>query len=289
MADFGLTTNSFQVSQEALDALFQALSKHVRRPHIHFVEATEMIEKLTISQYVGFTMAELAQIEEESKVQFFKEETPAIISNNEHQRKPTKGKSKKKVNLEKNGQPSELNAQDSMSNRKSENLMLYADNDIKNESDPSNSDSQEEAGTSKLIKAFQTQEARSIPPVAAREKSPTLRIFASSDQSKGKRSVLDRLEDSKIIVANEQDGHDKKKAKRDLIESMRVVPAKTAMADRMAKFMRKTEQVEDSSSHIMIFFPCYLCYVYCMKYLLLLFYFSGSRVYQRLCKDIARH
>merc|ERR1712032_803336 len=130
-----------------------------------------------------------------------------------------------------------------MENGKSDSPTLHGDNDTKKESSPSNSDSQEDAGTSKLIKAFQTQEARSSPPVAAREKSPTLRIFASSDQSKGKRSVLDRLEDSKIKVANEQDGHEKKKAKRDLIESMRVVPAKTAMADRMAKFMRKSNQV----------------------------------------------
>ena len=51
MADFGLASNTFNVAQEALDLLSVCLHKHVVKPHLHFVEASEMAEMFAINQY----------------------------------------------------------------------------------------------------------------------------------------------------------------------------------------------------------------------------------------------
>ena len=102
-------------------------------------------------------------------------------------------------------------------------------------------------GTSKLIKCFENgKETKQPDPISIREKSPTLRMFASlneEDSGKGprKKSVLDRIDDKFFKQNNKVENSNsyKEKSKRDLAESMRRFPKKEEMAERLSAFQPK--------------------------------------------------
>ena len=219
MADFGLTTDNFDVAQEALDALCKSLTTHVRKPHIHFVEASEMVEKLIVSNYVGFTMTELALIEKE-----------VVIKQAKVQPKPTSDPFKQSSKLATKIIRSHVNGQNVNIEENSENSQEAMQQE---ENLPS---------ASKLIKAFQEpKEKSSSPALPARERSPTLRLFSSTDSGQGKKSVLKRFDDSKLKAkaVSSQALQEAKKAKRGIVESMRQNPTK----DRMAAFQPHLKKV----------------------------------------------
>ena len=200
MADFGISSNTFTVAQEALDHLSVCLNKHVVKPHLHFVEATELAEMFAINQYCRMPL----EITEE------KEDQGEEVMDCDEEVGDYKIKSKE-------------NPKKSHANGESEDKL---------------------EGTNKLIKSFEnSQVSNGNNNSSTREKSPTLRMFASlneDDNGKGprKKSVLDRIED-KIRPATEDSSFNKERSKRELADSMRRIPKKEEMADRLSAFQPK--------------------------------------------------
>ena len=218
IADFGLTSDSFAVAQEALDAMCLTLNKHVRRPHARFVEAFDMVEKLAISQYVGFTMTELAQIEEEVKVTKKAKTVKAGQSEGTRSVKLARGTGNGTLN---NGhQPQAVEEEGNswiedglkaipVENTENGQEAVPSEEHVDagpastpkfsaagKEADPSPPQPEEEVmGTSKLIKAFEG--ASPSPAAVKRPQSPTLRLFTTPPDA-GKKSVLERFDDAKF-------------------------------------------------------------------------------------------
>ena len=232
MADFGLTTDSFEVAQEAVDALCRSLNTHVKKPHLYFVEAFVLVEKLVISRHIGFTMTELAQIEEEIKAsQSFKTSQSSLIVNNINNHHDVQnGDSKTRV---------VSNKLSEMINTTNDNQSVTNERTIDLKPNETNN-TQPEKSTTSIIKAFQNQEIKgSSTDISKPPSSPTLKLFSSSDGSKGKKSVLERFDNIKFKEISQQAVQDMKKAKKELVDSMRRFPAKTDMAERMATFQPK--------------------------------------------------
>ena len=213
MADFGIASNTFSVAQEALDLLSVCLHKHVVKPHLHFVEASEMAEMFAINQYCRMP---LHVVEEEVET---KQSAPAELSENA-------GGGDVAVN---GGKTHANNSQKNM--KKSEQTV------------------DETEGASKLIKSFESSDKKqNVSMSTPREKSPTLRMFSAlnEEESNGKgprkKSVLDRIEDKFLTSKNPDNNSNttKAKSKRELADSMRRFPKKEEMAERLSAFQPKT-------------------------------------------------
>ena len=211
MADFGLTSNTFHVAQEALDVLSRSLEKHVCQPHLYFVEAGDLAEKFAINQYCRMPLEDI----DDSKEAKVKEKNHANV----------------------NGLSENLNGQgisNEMIERRKKKIKEI------NESSPEVSD-----GANKLIKSFERgREKKVVQPVPARQKSPTLRLFSSVDKSENgqkKNSVLDRLDETKFKSSVDLTTSNNDKSKRDLADSLRRFPVKEDMADRMSAFQPKSK------------------------------------------------
>jgi hypothetical protein len=208
MADFGLTSNTFHVAQEALDVLSRSLEKHICQPHLFFVEAGELAEKFAINQYCRMPLDDIDKSEEN------------IDEKNNH----VNGNGCNEAHNQESHKRTELH--------KDKIKEIY-------ESSHESSD-----GTNKLIKSFETgTDSKSVQTVPARQKSPTLRIFSSGDKSENgqkKKSVLDRLDETKFkSSADLTNTYNTEKSKRDLADSLRRFPVKDDMADRMSAFQPK--------------------------------------------------
>ena len=214
MADFGIASNTFSVAQEALDLLSVCLHKHVVKPHLHFVEASEMAEMFAINQYCRMP---LHIVEEEVET---KQRTSAELSENA---------GGGNVAIDRVGKTPANNSQKNM--KKSEQTV------------------DETEGASKLIKSFESSDKKqNVSMSTPREKSPTLRMFSAlnEEESNGKgprkKSVLDRIED-KFFTSKNPDNNSsstKGKSKRELADSMRRFPKKEEMAERLSAFQPKT-------------------------------------------------
>ena len=211
MADFGLKSRTFQVAQEALDALSISLDKHVRQPHLYFVEACELAEKFAINQYCHMPLDDLnddaENIVEQNNIANVHDmpETLVEITDRSKQRE-------KKIEE------------------------IYE----------ASTDSSE--GTNKLIQSFEIGTEKKIiqQPVPARQKSPTLRMFSSGKNSMDKtkkNSVLDRLDEKKFKSTTDISKNKNDKSKRDLADSLRRFPQKEDMADRMSAFQPRTQVI----------------------------------------------
>ena len=216
MADFGIASNTFSVAQEALDLLSVCLHKHVVKPHLHFVEASEMAEMFAINQYCRMP---LHIVEEEVEVET-KQRTPAELSE-------IAGGGD--VAIDSVGKTPANNSQKNM--KKSEQTV------------------DETEGASKLIKSFESSDKKqNVSMSTPREKSPTLRMFSAlnEEESNGKgprkKSVLDRIEDKFFTSKNPDNNSNstKAKSKRELADSMRRFPKKEEMAERLSAFQPKT-------------------------------------------------
>ena len=205
MADFGLASNTFNVAQEALDLLSVCLTKHVVKPHLHFVEAGEMAEMFAINQYCRMPL----EAEEEEEAKNVPEEVDDLTETEE------------RVG------PLKQKARTSDHERTPETL----------------------EGTSKLIKSFEngrgTDRKTAVSSTPARDKSPTLRLFSSIEEnSQGKapkkRSVLERLDETKFNPSTESTKVGTEKSRRDLADSMRRIPVKEEMAERLSAFQPKS-------------------------------------------------
>ena len=209
MADFGLASNTFNVAQEALDLLSVCLTKHVVKPHLHFVEASEMAEMFAINQYCRMPL-ETAEDEEAKNVP---EEVDDLTETEE-----------RNIPRKQNAGPSD-----------------------EHESTPETLE-----GTSKLIKSFESgrgaERNKAANSTSARDKSPTLRLFsavsaveekAPGKTPKKKKSVLERLDETKFNPTTESTKVGTEKSKRDLADSMRRIPVKEEMAERLSAFQPK--------------------------------------------------
>ena len=203
MADYGIASNTFTVAQEALDHLSLCLTKHVVKPHLHFVEASEMAELFAINQYCRMPV-EIVDEEEE------KEKKAEVYD-------------------------CEMEVDQYSKKKKS---------DVQN---PVIEKASEPDGTSKLIKSFENSSETNGLATHQKERSPTLRMFASLNDEdvngKGprKKSVLDRIEDkfNPEARSNKQTKSVNDKAKRELADSMRRFSKREEMAERMSAFQPK--------------------------------------------------
>ena len=222
MADFGLKSKTFQVAQEALDLLSISLGKHVCQPHLYFVEASELAEKFAINQYCHMPLDDIDDEDEK------------IVENNEN---TTNGNSIKET-------PLEITNRGEQRKKKIEEI-YEASNDTSE-------------GTNKLIKSFENGAEKKItqPSVSARQKSPTLRMFSSvenSEKKTKKNSVLDRLDENKFNSTSDLNKYKNEKSKRDLADTLRRFSRKEDMADRMSAFQPKN-QVANSTFFYFFFF-----------------------------------
>ena len=207
MADYGIASNTFNVAQEALDHLSVCLTKHVVKPHLHFVEASEMAELFAINQYCRMPL-EIVDEEDKEETEKKTEVYDCEMEVDQYIKKSVKKSDVQNALIDKPSEPD---------------------------------------GTSKLIKSFETGSDTNVLPTLPREKSPTLRMFASLNDEdlngKGprKKSVLDRIEDkfNQKAKSNEQSKAVKDKAKRELADSMRRFSKKEEMAERMSAFQPK--------------------------------------------------
>ena len=212
MADFGLASNTFTVAQEALDLLSVCLHRHVVKPHLHFVEASEMAEMFAINQYCRMPL----ETAEEEQAENVAEEVDDLTETEERLG------------------PAKQTGRDRDSNT--------------GPSDEHDSTPETLEGTSKLIKSFESgREAgrnKALGSSSARDKSPTLRMFSAVEEAApgkaGKRrSVLERLDDTKFNPTSESAKVGTEKSKRDLADSMRRIPVKEEMAERLSAFQPK--------------------------------------------------
>ena len=199
MADFGIASNTFNVAQEALDHLSLCLTKNVVKPHLHFVEASEMAELFAINQYCRMPL-EITEEEEKTKTVEINEGEMDISQDTN---KPVRKPDNQKHSVEKPSVPD---------------------------------------GTSKLIKSFENGSETNFLPTTSREKSPTLRMFASLNEEEvngngpRKKSVLDRIDDKFNQKANTKSKAVSEKSKRELADSMRRFSKKEEMAERLSAF-----------------------------------------------------
>ena len=207
MADFGIASNTFNVAQEALDLLSLCLNKHVVKPHLHFVEASELAEKFAINQYCRMPL-EIVDEEEMNSCDKTVYDGDEIIDYKHNG---------KRTNVDEN-------------------------HNIKTSEDHLD-------GTNKLIQSFENGPSEKKAPIidTARQKSPTLRMFATTfdEEFKGKgprkKTVLERIEDkfSSQNLEGSQSKFKKDSGKRELAESMRRFSKKEIMADRLSAFQPK--------------------------------------------------
>ena len=205
MADYGIASNTFNVAQEALDHLSLCLTKHVVKPHLHFVEASEMAELFAINQYCRMPLEIVDEEEEKEKKA---EVYDCEMDVDQYIKKTVRKSDVQSAVIEKSSEPD---------------------------------------GTSKLIKSFENSSETNVLPKPQRERSPTLRMFASLNDEdvngKGprKKSVLDRIEDkfNQESKSNKESKSVKDKAKRELADSMRRFSKKEEMAERMSAFQPK--------------------------------------------------
>ena len=237
MADFGLSTGSFEVAQEALDALSRSLERHVRKPHLYFVEVAEMVERLAISQYVGISIDDMGEEEEET--------APAVATS-----MPVSQSAPQLSSLAAPRQANQAAAARSSNGTSNGHQVALHQNGCE---DKGTEGPASHEGALKQIRLFEAPKEspgesgdRQSPPVL-RPRSPTLRLVTSQDKSQNRKSVLERFEESRLNVFGEKQVRELRqevvKAKRELADSMRLFPAKAVMAQRMATFQNKAQKV----------------------------------------------
>jgi hypothetical protein len=232
MADFGITSGSFEMAQEALDALSRSLERHVRKPHLYFVEAAVMVERLAISQYVGISLDDPDDEAEIEAVQTAAKEQAAAPS--------------RTMLTTTNGHHEAVNTNNTEKSRGSDKRSEVVNGSASPKRDPT------PEGLLKHIKLFESSKDPAgavTSEVVMRAHSPSLRQGGNGgpDKVQNRKSVLERFEESRLNLFGEKQVKELKqemaKAKRELADSMRLFPAKAVMAERLAAFQNKALKV----------------------------------------------